>query len=114
MSEKNHALYLVKEGEGSPKLFHGDDVEAAKANGWKEPDFYKSNGTPWNHEDDLEQQDAAAEVGKAHKERREKKAAEKEKADEKARAEAEKAREEAPVVPDLKVQVVEPKKAGKK
>ena len=65
MSEKQHALYLVKEGEGGPRLFHGDDVEAAKANGWKEPDFKKSNGADWNHEDDLAQQDAAAELAKA-------------------------------------------------
>ena len=84
MSEKQHALYLMKDGEGSPKLFHGDDVEAAKANGWKEPDFYKSNGTPWNHEDDLEQQDAAAEVGKARKEAEAKKAAAEAKAEKKA------------------------------
>lgn len=62
MSE-NHALYLVKDGEGGPKLFHGDDVEAAKANGWLEPDFPKGTGADWNHADDLEQQDAAAEVG---------------------------------------------------
>lgn len=80
MSEKKHALYLYKKGEGSPRLFHGDDVEAAKAHGWLEPDFPKSNGAEWNHEDDLEQQDAAAEVGKARKAAAEKKAAKAEKA----------------------------------
>lgn len=110
MSEKKHALYLVKDGEGSPRLFHGDDVDAAKAHGWKEPDFLKSNGAKWNAEDDLEQQDAAAEVGKARKEAAEKKAAEKEKAEEKQRKEAEKARAEAPVVPDMRVEVVQPAK----
>lgn len=64
-TEKKHALYLAKDGEGSPRLFHGDDVDAAKANGWSEPDFPKSNGQPWNAEDDLEGQDAAAELAKA-------------------------------------------------
>lgn len=92
-NEKKHALYLVKEGEGGPKLFHGDDVEAAKANGWSEPDFQKSNGTDWNAEDDLAQQDAAARLAKAKAEAdakaeaKEAKAAEKsaEKADTKAK-----------------------------
>lgn len=64
-TEKKHALYLVKDGEGSPRLFHGDDVDAAKANGWSEPDFPKSNGDAWNAEDDLDQQDAAAELARA-------------------------------------------------
>lgn len=65
MADKNQSLYLYKDGEGSPKLFHGDDVADAKADGWKEPDFKKSNGTDWNAEDDLGQQDAAAEFAKA-------------------------------------------------
>lgn len=77
---KKHALYLVKDGEGSPKLFHGDDVEAAKANGWQEPDFPKSNGTDWNREEDLAQQDAAAEGAKVRKEAEAKQAADEEKA----------------------------------
>lgn len=64
MASEKHALYLVKEGEGAPRLFHGDDVEAAKANGWKEPDFPKSNGQPWNAEDDQPAQDAAARLAK--------------------------------------------------
>lgn len=110
MSDKKHALYLAKDGEGGPKLFDGEDVEAAQANGWKQPDFQKSNGTDWNAEDDLEQQDAAAEVGKAHKERAEKKAAEKAKQAEADRKAAEKARADAPVVADMKVEVVTPKK----
>ncbi len=108
--DDKHALYLVKENEGSPKLFHGDDVEAAQAHGWKQPEFQKSNGTDWNHEDDLGQQDAAAEVGKARNEIAAKKAEEKGKEDEKARAEAEKARADAPVTPDMKVQIIEPPK----
>ena len=63
MSEK-HALYLVKDGEG-PSLFHADDVEAAKANGWEQPSFPKSNGTQWNADEDLAAQDAAAELAVA-------------------------------------------------
>jgi hypothetical protein len=110
MSDKKHALYLVKENEGSPKLFAADDVEAAQANGWKQPTFKKSNGTDWNHEDDLDQQDAAAEVGRVRKEAADKKAADQAKEDQKARDAAEKARAEAPVTADLKVEVVTPKK----
>lgn len=64
-TENKHALYLVKDGEGGPRLFHADDVDAAKANGWSEPDFPKSNGDDWNAEDDLEAQDAAANLAKA-------------------------------------------------
>lgn len=74
MTDKKHALYLVKDGEGSPKLFAADDVEAAKADGWKQPDFPKSNGTDWNAEDDLTQQDAAAGIFEAVKEADAKKA----------------------------------------
>lgn len=63
-SDEKHALYLVKDGE-RPALFHADDVEAAKANGWQEPDYPKSNGQPWNAEEDLPAQDAAANQAKA-------------------------------------------------
>ncbi len=64
MTEKKHALYLVKDGE-HPKLFHGDDVEAARADGWKEPDFRKSNGADWNAEEEQDARDAAADFAKA-------------------------------------------------
>lgn len=64
MADKSHALYLVKDGE-RVTLFHGDDVEQATADGWKQPDFPKSNGTQWNAEADLGQQDAAAEFAQA-------------------------------------------------
>lgn len=91
MAEKKHALYLVKDGEGSPRLFHGDDVEAAQAHGWKQPEFPKSNGADWNAEDDLEGQDAAAEYAKAKQEADAKKAEKKAAEDDKARkAEAKK------------------------
>jgi len=79
-TEKKYALYLVKDGEGSPKLFHADDVEAAKANGWSEPDFPKSNGEPWNAEAELAGQTLAAEIAKEGKAE----AAKKDKAAEKA------------------------------
>jgi|GEM_PF-1098250 len=112
MTDKNeHALYLVKDGE-HPTLFHKDDIADAKADGWKQPDFPKSNGADWNHEDDLLAQDAAAEFAKTKEAADERKAAEKAKADEKARTDAEKAAPEPQ--PDLKVQVVEPKKPAKK
>lgn len=74
-TEKKHALYLVKEGEGAPRLFHADDVDAAKANGWAEPDFPKSNGEPWNAEEDLDAQDAAAELAQAKRDAEDKAAA---------------------------------------
>ena len=80
-TEKKHALYLVKDGEGSPRLFAAEDVDAAKANGWAEPDFPKSNGAAWNAEDDLEQQDAAAELAKAKADGEAKKSAKADKAD---------------------------------
>lgn len=79
MSNDKHALYLVKDGEndGRPALFAAEDVEAAKANGWSEPDFPKSNGEPWNAEDDLEAQDAAAALAKAKRDGEAKAAAKK-------------------------------------
>lgn len=77
MSDKTHALYLVKDGE-SVTLFHGNDVKQAQEDGWKQPDFRKSNGTEWNAEADLAQQNAAAEFAKAS-----------DKADEKAEQKAE-------------------------
>ncbi len=109
MADKKHALYLWKDGEGSPKLFHGDDVEAAKANGWKQPEFQKSNGADWNHEDDLEAQDSAADIIKAKNEAAQAKAEKKSAEEEKARKAADKAREEAPVTPDMRVEVIQPK-----
>lgn len=74
MAEKNRSLYLYKEGEERPRLFHGDDVEAAKADGWEEPDFPKSNGTEWNAEDDYPQQDVAADLLKTKQQHEAKKA----------------------------------------
>lgn len=112
-SEKKHALYLVKDGE-RPKLFHGDDVEDARADGWSEPDFQRSNGTDWNPEEEQGARDAAAEFAKSKAAADDKKAQEQAKADEKARAEAEKARESVPETADMKVEIVRPKKAAKK
>lgn len=114
MADKKQALYLVKDGEGGPKLFAAEDVEAAKANGWSEPDFPKSNGTDWNAEDDLMQQNVAAEAIEKRNELRAKKDAERAKGDEQRRAEAEKARAETQPAPDMRVQIVDPPKAEKK
>ena len=88
MAEKKHAMYLYKDGE-SVTLFHGDDVEQAQADGWKAPDFRKSNGEEWNDPEGEAARDAAADVQKA-------------------RAEIEKARAEQVSEPDMKVQIVEP------
>ena len=114
--ETKHALYLVGPDDvARPELVHADDVEDRKAAGWKEPEGMKANGEAWNAEDDLAQQDIAAEFAKAKAEAEAKKA--KEAADEQAKrdAEAAKAAEAKPVEPDMKVQIVEPpKKAGKK
>lgn len=111
MTEKKHALYLYKDGE-SVRLFHADDVDQAKADGWKEPTFRKSNGEEWNDAEGDAARDAAAEVEKTRAELDAKKAAEKAKADEKERAAIEAARAEAASEPDVKVQIVEPAKAG--
>lgn len=62
-----HALYLVKDGE-HPTLFHGDDVEQARADGWKEPDFRRGNGEEWNPDERQAERDAAAEQLKAKEE----------------------------------------------
>jgi len=99
MSEHKYAKYLEKDGE--IKLFHGDDVEDAKGDGWKEPEGKKSNGEEWNPapvEDEVSIADAQAEVLKANEKRQEKidakEAAEQKKQDDaaaKARADQEKA-----------------------
>ncbi len=114
--EQKHALYLVGPDDGArPELIHADDVEDRKAAGWKEPQGMKANGEAWNAEDDLAQQDIAADLAKAKAERDAEKAAEDAKEQAKRDAEAAKAAEAAPVQPDMKVQIVEsPKTAAKK
>lgn len=73
MAEFKHAKYLHKDGE--VKLFAGDEVEDALADGWEYPKFPRSNGEDWNPEvpaDEVSAADAAAEVLKANRVRQEK------------------------------------------
>lgn len=73
MTEFKHAKYLHKDSE--VKLFAGDEVEDALADGWEEPKFPRSNGEEWNPEvpaDEVPAADAAAEVQKANRARQEK------------------------------------------
>ncbi len=57
------------------KIFAGDEVEDALADGWEYPKFPRSNGEDWNPEvpaDEVSAADAAAEVQKANRARQEK------------------------------------------
>lgn len=91
MAEYKHAKYLHKDGE--VKLFPGDEVEGAMADGWELPKFPRSNGEEWNPEvpeDEVSAADAAAEVLKANRVRQEKLDAKQAKADAEDAAKAEK------------------------
>ena len=57
-NDKQGALYLEKDGR--IELVHGDDVEARKADGWKEPTGRRGNGQPYNLPEDQGARDAAA------------------------------------------------------
>lgn len=119
MANKYHAQWMEK-ADGERHLYHGDDVEAAMAQGYKKMEGQRANGEDWNpipEEDEeypLDQlADAQREVNKqadAKAEKKAKKRAEAQKAGEKAAEAAQKAHEQKP---DLKVQVVEPEKAKK-
>lgn len=113
-SEKKHAAWLHKDGDR--RLYHGDDVAAAMQAGWKKADGNRANGEPWNptEEDEIAQLDGAADVIREANERKAEKQAKKDAEAEKASAEAQKNAPEPEVVPDMKVQVVEPKKLAKK
>lgn len=113
-TEKKHAKWLHKDGKRS--LFHGDDVEDALMGGWKVVDGNRANGEPWNptDEDEIAQLDGAADVIREANDYKAEKAKKESDAAEKARAEAAKAAPEPDHAPDLKVQVVEPKKPAKK
>lgn len=55
-------MWLEKDGKVSLQM----DSEAAKADGWVEPEGVRSNGEPWNPEPkdgELTQADALAKVG---------------------------------------------------
>lgn len=61
-NEKQGALYLQKDGR--IELIHGDDVEAHKADGWKEPEGKRGNGQAYNLPEDQGARDAAASFAK--------------------------------------------------
>jgi hypothetical protein len=112
MADKKHAMWLENR-DGERHLFHADDVEAAKGNGYTAIEGVRANGEPWNptDEDALASLDAAAESQKASNDYAAKKAEKKAKEDEanrKANEEAQKAHDQKP---DFKVEVVEPKKS---
>jgi hypothetical protein len=89
--EKKHALYLLSPDEDRIVLVHADDVEQHMADGWSKPESPKANGEEWNKEEDMAQQDIAAEFAKQRSEEDAKKAAEEAKELEKSRSDAEKA-----------------------
>ena len=116
MSENKRALWLTKDGRRD--LFAADDVDAAKAHGWEVETGLRANGEPWNAEPEPEavpQVEAIAQVAEGNAEYQARVDAGEEKAREAERKAAEKANAEAATgeTPDLKVQVVEPRKAGK-
>lgn len=108
---EKHALYLINPDTSRVELVHAEDVEAKQAAGWKQPTNAKPNGQPYNHEDDLEGQDAAADGAKKAADVKAKKDAEKQKAqdatDKAAEKAADKAAAEVADVPDFNVRVVE-------
>ena len=108
MAKKDtHALYLVNPDTDHVELVHADDIEAKQAAGWKQPTNNKPNGQPYNHEDDLEGQDAAAEGAKAAAEVKAKKDADKQKEADAAANAVDKARADEPEHADMTVRVVE-------
>lgn len=106
--EEKHALYLVPKEGGKPELIHADDVEDKRKAGYTDPTGTKANGTKWNDEDDIAQQDVAADQARVTAEYQGKKQAAKDKENEAALKQ-----QEAAEKPDMKVQIVEPPKAKK-
>lgn len=108
--ETNDALYLADPDTSRVELIHGDDVEAKKAQGWKDPEGEKANGEAWNDEESLAQRNAAAEQAKSRSKLDADKAEKKQKERDEAEKAAEKAKKDAPPPkPDMVVQVVDPK-----
>ncbi len=113
-TEQKHAKWLHKDGKRN--LFHGDDVDDALRSGWQVVDGNRANGEPWNPDDEdaIAQLDSAADVIREANEYQAQKAQKEADAAEKARQAAAKAAPEPEQTPDLKVQVVDPKKPAKK
>lgn len=79
--EKQHSMYLLSPEEDRIALVHRDDVDEHMSNGWTKPKAPKANGEEWNREEDLAQQDVAADFAKQKAEQDAKKAAEEAKAE---------------------------------
>lgn len=113
--EASDALYLENPDTNHVELVHGEDVEAKKGSGWKEPEGKKANGEDWNGEESLGQRNAAADQAKTRAKIDADKAEVKAKEQADAEKSAEKARKDAPPPsPDLTVQVVDTKAAKAK
>lgn len=48
MSSEKYPRWLEKDGKR--QLYAAEDLEAARANGWDEPEGPRGNGEPWNPE----------------------------------------------------------------
>lgn len=79
--EKQHSLYLLSPEKDRIALIHRDEVEDHLSSGWSKPDAPKANGDDWNREDDLAQQDVAADFAKQKAEQDAKKTADEAKAE---------------------------------
>jgi hypothetical protein len=109
--EQKHARYLADPDTGKSKLIAADDLDAKYAAGWTEPTGQKANGEQWNVDDDedaVQARDVAADQAKVNDEYASKKAEKKAQELADAQAAADEARASEPVVPDMKVQIVNP------
>lgn len=111
--EKQNAMWLADPKTGAVTLHHADDVADSMKAGFTQPTGMKANGEPFNGEDDLVQQTAAAEnaklKAKLDSEKAEKKTAE----HERVLAQSAKAAADVPVEPDMRVAIVPLPKAAK-
>lgn len=113
--EKAPSARWLQDADGNVRLYAGEDIEAAKINGLKEPTGRKSNGEEWNpepEEGEQSQADAAAALAKANAEHKAKVSARKEKEAEAARKAAGEPEEQPPKA-DMRVEIVEPQKPAK-
>ncbi len=119
MANEKIAPRYLQDANGNVRLYAGDDIAAAQANGVVEPVGKKANGEDWNpvvEEGDKSQAEAVAEVAKANTERQGKIDARKAKDAEAAKRDADKAAAAAPALapkPDFRVEVVEAAKPKK-
>jgi len=112
MATEKQAARFLQDADGNVRLYAGEDIAAANANGIKEPTGRKANGEEWNptvEEGVKTQAEAAGELAKMNSEYQAKIDARKAAEAEKSRKEGEKAREEAPErtrTPDFRVEII--------